>query len=65
MTQTGNLDPDTGWDIISLLSKINARHTTVVMATHATEIVDGFPKRVLEISAGKVIRDEQLGAYAT
>jgi len=60
---TGNLDPDTSWDIVQLLTKINARQTTIVMATHDTEIVDGIPKRVLAMDQGKVIRDSQLGGY--
>ncbi|MBT5856555.1 cell division ATP-binding protein FtsE [bacterium] len=60
---TGNLDPDTSWDIVQLLTKINTRKTTVVMATHDTEIVDGLPKRVIAIESGQVKRDQQLGGY--
>ena len=60
---TGNLDPDTSWEIVQLLSKINTRMTTVVMATHDTEIVDGIPKRVIAVDMGRVIRDQQLGGY--
>lgn len=47
---TGNLDPDTAWDIMNLLNEINARGTTVVMATHAKDIVDKMKKRVIEIN---------------
>jgi len=61
---TGNLDPDTSWEIVQLLNKINARQTTVVMATHDTDIVDGLPKRVLAIERGHVVRDQQLGGYS-
>ena len=43
---TGNLDPVTSWDIMNLLNDINARGTTVVMATHAQDIVDKMKKRV-------------------
>lgn len=60
---TGNLDPDTSWEIVQFLTKINASRTTVIMATHDTEIVDGMPKRVIELERGKIIRDQQLGGY--
>lgn len=60
---TGNLDPDTSWEIMDLLDEINAHGTTVVMATHNREIVNGMRKRVLAIENGKVIRDEQRGEY--
>lgn len=62
---TGSLDPDTSWDIMQLLSKINQRHTTVVVATHNKGIVDDLRKRVIAIEYGKIIRDQQLGAYDT
>ena len=60
---TGSLDPDTSWDIIQLLSKINSRQTTVVVATHNKGIVDDLRKRVVALEKGKIIRDQQLGAY--
>ena len=61
---TGNLDPDTSWEIVQLLTKINEfRKTTVLMATHDTDIVDGIPKRVVEIQKGRIVRDEALGGY--
>ena len=44
---TGNLDPDTAWDIMNLLNEINLRGTTVVIATHAKDIVDSMKKRVI------------------
>ncbi len=62
---TGSLDPDTSWDIMQLLTKINARKTTVIVATHNREIVDGIRKRVVALEKGKVIRDQQLGVYDT
>ncbi len=61
---TGNLDPDTSWEIMQLLAKINMRKTTVVVATHNREIVDGMRKRVLALENGRVIRDQQLGVYS-
>ena len=60
---TGNLDPDTAWDIINLLNDINMRGTTVVVATHAKDIVDRMKKRVIEIHQGEIIRDIKKGGY--
>jgi cell division transport system ATP-binding protein len=60
---TGNLDPETSWEIVHLLTKINAHNTTVIMATHDTEIVDGIPKRVIAVNKGKLSRDQVLGTY--
>ena len=60
---TGNLDPDTAWEIMSLLNDINARGTTVVVATHAREIVDRMKKRVIQIEKGNIIRDDKKGGY--
>ena len=62
---TGNLDPDLSIKIVSLLEKINRAGTTVVMATHDSSIVNRRKKRVLELSNGKLIRDEQEGSYIT
>jgi len=60
---TGSLDPDTSWEIMQLLSKINSRKTTVIVATHNKGIVDDIRKRVVALDKGQIIRDEQLGAY--
>lgn len=60
---TGNLDPDTAWDIMKVLSDINRRGTTILMATHAKDIVDSMKKRVIQIHGGKIVRDEQKGGY--
>jgi len=60
---TGNLDPDTAWDIMSLLNEINERGTTVVMATHAWDIVDAMKKRVISLKNGFVVRDVERGSY--
>lgn len=59
---TGNLDPDTAWEIMQLLDEINQRGTTIVMVTHAKDIVDRMGKRVIAIDNGKIVRDE-LGTY--
>ncbi|WP_029687884.1 cell division ATP-binding protein FtsE [Thermoanaerobacter sp. A7A] len=60
---TGNLDPDTSWEIVKLISEINKRGTTVVMATHAKDIVDAMKKRVIALEKGNIVRDEARGAY--
>ena len=61
---TGNLDRDTAWEIINCLQEINSQGTTVVMATHAREIVDSLRQRVIALEDGRVVRDEYQGAYA-
>ena len=60
---TGNLDPETAWDIMTLLSDINARGTTVVVATHAKDIVNKMKKRVIQIEEGNIVRDDKKGGY--
>ncbi len=60
---TGNLDPDTAHEIMQLLSDINRRGTTMLVATHAKEFVDSMQKRVLAIENGVLVRDEEKGAY--
>jgi cell division transport system ATP-binding protein len=60
---TGNLDPATSVDIMKLLYRINRTGTTVVMATHDHGIVDAMRKRVVELQAGRVVRDELSGVY--
>ena len=60
---TGNLDPKTSWEIMELLVEINKRGTTIIMASHARNIVDKLSKRVLELAKGKLVRDEQAGSY--
>ena len=61
---TGNLDPETAWDIMNLLNDINMRGTTVVVATHAKDIVDAMQKRVIQIDKGNIIRDDKKGGYS-
>ncbi|MBA3293432.1 MAG: ATP-binding cassette domain-containing protein, partial [Geodermatophilaceae bacterium] len=60
---TGNLDPETSQDIMLLLERINRTGTTVVMATHDSNIVDSMRRRVIELSMGKVSRDQSRGVY--
>ena len=60
---TGNLNPKTAHEIVELLDEINKRGTTVIMATHAKDIVDQMKKRVIAIEDGVIVRDEARGAY--
>ncbi len=60
---TGNLDPETSLGIMRLLDRINRTGTTVVMATHDATIVNQMRKRVIELEAGDVIRDQNRGVY--
>ena len=60
---TGNLNPKTAMEIMEIFENINASGTTVIMATHAKDIVDVMKKRVIEIRDGMVVRDEKGGAY--
>lgn len=60
---TGNLDPDTSMEIMDIITDINRAGTTVLMATHAKDIVDKMRKRVIAIEKGLITRDEQKGAY--
>ena len=60
---TGNLDPETSWDIMDIFKRINAAGTTIVMATHDKAIVDTMKKRVIAIEDGHIVRDEAKGGY--
>jgi cell division transport system ATP-binding protein len=60
---TGNLDPATSAGIMALLERINAGGTTIVMATHAADFVDRMQKRVIELVAGHIVRDERESGY--
>jgi cell division transport system ATP-binding protein len=60
---TGNLDPQTSIGIMRLLDRINKTGTTVVMASHDRGIVDTMRKRVIELSSGVIVRDQDRGVY--
>ncbi len=60
---TGNLDPDTSWEIMKVLRTINRRGTTILMATHDREIVDIMKKRVIALENGQIARDDKIGVY--
>lgn len=59
---TGNLDPDTSWEIVCALEKINEKGTTILMSTHANNIVDSMQKRVVKLEMGRVVHDG-VGGY--
>jgi cell division transport system ATP-binding protein len=61
---TGNLDPETSWEIMKLLDDINQRGTTVIVATHEKTIVDEMRKRVLSLDYGRISHDVLKGNYA-
>jgi cell division transport system ATP-binding protein len=61
---TGNLDPETSIGIMQLIYRINQTGTTVLVATHDVAMVDKMRRRVIELSEGRIVRDEQAGAYA-
>lgn len=61
---TGNLDPVTAMDIMELLEKINVRGTTILMVTHARDIVNKMNKRVVAIDQGTIVRDDEEGKYS-
>jgi cell division transport system ATP-binding protein len=60
---TGNLDPETSVGIMQLLYRINRTGTTVVVATHDKVMVDRMRRRVIEVSQGRIVRDQRTGSY--
>jgi len=61
---TGNLDEENSWEVIELLLKINKFGTTVLLATHAVEIVNKIKKRVITLEQGEMVKDQKKGKYA-
>ncbi|WP_018702193.1 MULTISPECIES: cell division ATP-binding protein FtsE [Sporomusaceae] len=60
---TGNLDPETSWEIMKIFERINKNGTTIVMATHDKTVVDTMRKRVIAIERSSIVRDEAKGVY--
>ncbi|MCL6561771.1 MAG: cell division ATP-binding protein FtsE [Firmicutes bacterium] len=60
---TGNLDPDTAQDILRIFVEVNRRGATVIMATHAKELVNQLRRRVIAFDHGRLVRDDLRGAY--
>lgn len=61
---TGNLDPDTSWEIMELLNDVNMRGTTVLIATHSRDLVDSMRRRTLVLRGGQIVRDDETGGYS-
>ena len=62
---TGNLDPVSTMEVVSIFEKINKLGTTIILATHNKEVVDSLGRRVVTIEKGKIIRDDKSGRYQT
>lgn len=60
---TGNLDPDTSWEIMKIFDRVNKNGTTLVMVTHDQPMVDAMKKRVIAIEKGRIVRDQAKGGY--
>ena len=59
---TGNLDPGRSLEIMTLLERINALGTTVIVVTHERGLVNHFNKRIILLNEGRVIGDG-MGSY--
>ncbi len=59
---TGNLDPKTSWDIMKIFKKLEGKRT-IIIATHNTDIVNSFQKRVLVLKEGKIMKNLRKGGY--
>ena len=60
---TGNLDPYNTYEVISILEKLNSNGKTVILLTHDREIVNKLGRRVITIDNGRIVRDEEKGAF--
>ena len=61
---TGNLDRENARQLMTLFEKINSEGTTIIIATHAWDMVDQMQKRVIAMENGRLVRDEQRGSYS-
>jgi len=61
---TGNLDPENAVQVLEIFKAVHASGATVVLATHARELVEAYPQRVVVLRSGQLVRDEKSGAYA-
>ena len=61
---TGNVDRDNSWQLMELFQEINRGGTTVIIATHAWDMVDRMQKRVISLEKGCLVRDEHRGSYS-
>jgi len=60
---TGNVDPENAWHLMELFTQINRTGTTLIIATHASDVVDRMRKRVIALDKGLLVRDEKRGYY--
>lgn len=60
---TGNLDPETTWEIVELLERIGRSGTTIILATHNKAVVDKLKRRVVAVEHGRIVSDEKVGKY--
>ncbi|MEX1052632.1 MAG: ATP-binding cassette domain-containing protein [Patescibacteria group bacterium] len=60
---TGNLDPTTSWEIMKIFKKLE-KDKTIIFATHNTDVVNSYRKRVITLKDGKIIKDEKKGGYS-
>lgn len=60
---TGNLDPETSWEILEILQQVHKLGTTIIMATHNVSIVDEMKKRTITLHKGRIVKDEEKGKY--
>ena len=61
---TGNLDPDTSWEVLELLNDVNIKGTTVIVATHSRDIVERLRRRTIVLRNGELVRDDETGGYS-
>lgn len=61
---TGNLDPDTSWEILELLNDVNIKGTTVAVATHSRDLVEKLRRRTIVLRNGELVRDDEQGGYS-
>ncbi len=61
---TGNVDPNMSYEIVSLLTEINKRGTTVLMVTHDHNLVRDFHHRVIMLDSGRIVADNAAGGDA-
>jgi cell division transport system ATP-binding protein len=60
---TGNLDEVNAMEVLDLLLKINQLGTTVILATHASDLVNKIKKRVVTMEGGKITMEQEKGRY--
>lgn len=59
---TGNLDPQTTWEIMKIFKKLEGKKT-IIIATHNTDVVNSLKKRVIILKEGKIVKDVKKGGY--